>query len=207
LTDTTKQDKKESRESSLEEKQTMEETESMLKAEFQTQLSESDLIDFKLYHNYHSIDGIMKLIFGLFTLAICGVSVSTKHVNEIYVIIMGLLGLFFTIYPPVAMILKVKKQMKKIPVFRGPVKYLVTEEKITMFQGEVCEELLWDDVVKIRYTGRSLILYGTTVRANIIPLKDLGRQAEAFLVIAGRKLKAYQMKIDIKKIIRRADKS
>jgi hypothetical protein len=184
----------------------MDETDSMLKAEFQTQLSESDVMDFKFYHNYHSIDGIIKLLFGVTALVMCGVSFSMKQVNEIYMVMMGFLGFCFTVYPPIAMMLKVKKHMKKMPVFCGPVKYLVTEEKITMYQGDACEELLWDDVVKIKCTGRSLILYGTTVRANIIPLKELGQQAEVFLIIAGRKLKPYQMKIDIKKVVRRADR-
>ena len=73
----------------------------------------------------------------------CGIDQSGKY---IYTLMMGFFGLFFTVYTPVGMYLKVKKQMKTVPVFREPVKYIVTEEKITLSQGDVKEELLWDDI-------------------------------------------------------------
>jgi hypothetical protein len=191
-------------EHNLEEECTMEENDSMLKAEFQTQVSEGDLMDFKIYHNYHSISGVAGLLFGIIALIICVVSIN--RVNISYTLMMGFFGLFFTIYTPIGMKIKVKNQMKKVPAFRGPVKYTVTEEKIMLNQGDISEELLWDDIFKIKCTGKSLVLYITSVRANIIPLKDLKDQTECFLMIAGKKLKPFQIKLNTKKVIAAANR-
>ena len=75
-------------------------------------------------------------------------------------------------------------------------------EKITLSQGEVSEELLWDDIFTIKCTGKSMILYITSVRANIIPLECLDRQqAENFIKIAREKLKPFQVKLNDASVI------
>lgn len=57
------------------------------------------------------------------------------------------------------------------------------------------EEMLWEDIFKIKCTGKSLVLYITSVRANIIPLCDIGDELDAFLTIAEKKLKPFQIKV------------
>ena len=173
----------------------------MLKAEFETCIGKKELMDFKVYHNYHSISGIAALLFGIIVLIICVVSIN--QVNISYTLMMGFFGLFFTVYTPVGMYLKVKKQMKTVPVFREPVKYIVTEEKITLSQGDVKEELLWDDIFTIKCTGKNLILYITSVRANIIPLSDLGEEAPKFIEIARKKLRPFQIKFNDEKVLKK----
>jgi hypothetical protein len=171
------------------------------KAEFETNINESDLMDFKVYHNYHSVGGVAGLLFGIIALVICVVSIN--QVNISYTLMMGFFGIFFTVYTPIGMKLKVKKQVKSVAAFREPVKYTVTEEKIVLQQGEVTEEMLWDDIFKIKCTGKSLILYITSVRANIIPLRDIKDQAEAFLQIAEKKLKPFQIKVNKNKLAKK----
>lgn len=169
-----------------------------LTAQFQTQVTEKDLMNFKLYHNYHSVGGVAGLLFGIVALVICIVSIN--YVNISYTLMMGFFGIFFTIYTPIGMKLKVRKQMKNVAAFKEPVKYVVTEDKITLSQGEVTEELLWDQVYKIKSTGKSLVLYITAVRANIIPIKDLGNQAGTFLKIARTSLRPFQVKVNDSKL-------
>lgn len=176
----------------------MEESKTQLKAEFETKVEAKDLMDFKVYHNYHSVSGIATVIFGIIALIICVVSIG--QVNIAYTLMMGFFGLFFTVYTPIGMWFKVKKQMKKVPVFREPVKYTVTSEKIVLTQGEIKEELLWDDIFKIVCTGKSIVLYITAVRANIIPLESLGDSAQSFIEIARQKLRPFQVKVDDKKL-------
>ncbi len=177
----------------------MEESKMQLKVEFETKVEAKDLMDFKVYHNYHSISGIATVMFGIIALIICVVSIG--QVNISYTLMMGFFGLFFTVYTPISMWFKVKRQMKKVPVFREPVKYTVTAEKIVLTQGDIREELLWDDIFKIVCTGKSLVLYITAVRANIIPLENLGGSAQNFIAIARQKLRPFQVKVDDKKLI------
>ena len=149
-----------------------------LQVQFETQVTEQDLMNFKLYHNYHSVGGV-----------------SVGQVNISYTLMMGFFGLFFTVYTPIGMKLKVKQQMKTVAAFKEPVRYTVTEEKILLQQGAVTEEMLWEDIFKIKCTGKSLVLYITSVRANIIPLRDIGDELDAFLTIAEKKLKPFQIKV------------
>lgn len=177
-------------------KKQMEET---LRVEFETKVGEKDLMDFKLYHNYHSVSGIATVLFGIIAMVICIVSIGEVHIS--YTLMMGFFGLFFTVYTPIGMALKVRNQMKRVPSFREPVRYTVTAEKILLAQGDVKEELLWDDIFKIICTGKSIVLYITAVRANIIPLEALGEQAEAFLAIAKHCLRPFQIKLNEAQVI------
>ena len=36
-----------------------------LQVQFETQVTEQDLMNFKLYHNYHSVGGVAGLLFGI----------------------------------------------------------------------------------------------------------------------------------------------
>ena len=101
---------------------------------------------------------------------------------------MAFFGLFFTIYTPIGIKTKVRRQMKASQSLSDPVKYTVTENKITLSQGDIHEELLWEEVYKLKATPKCVILYLSAVRANVIPFKCLGDKAESFVMIAEKKL-------------------
>ena len=170
-----------------------------MQVEFTAEVTESDLMNFKLYHNYHSVGGVAGFLFGVVALIICGFSIA-NDLNISYTLMMGFFGLFFTVYTPIGMKLKVKQQIKANPAFNKPIKYTVTQDKIILTLGEVTEELTWDDIFKITCTGKNLILYITSVRANIIPLKCIGSDLDTFLKIAQTKLKPFQIKVNKNKI-------
>ncbi len=174
-----------------------------LKAEFETTIEAKDLMNFKVYHNYHSVSGIISLIFGVIMLTVCGWVSTYENANISYILMSGFFGLFFTVWTPIGMWLSVRKQMKKAEAFKEPIKYVVTSEKITLSQGEIVEELTWDDVFKIICTGKSLVFYITPVRANIIPLCNIGDEVEDFIKIARKKLRPFQVKLNDKKVIER----
>lgn len=168
--------------------------------EFETLVNEKHLMDFKLYHNYHSVSGIATLLFGAIMLVIC--VVSFNQVNISYTLMTGFFGLFFTVYTPIGMYLKTNRQVKKAAAFQQPVKYTATDEKIILSQGDIAEELLWEEIYKIKATKKSLILYITAVRANVIPFECLGSSAESFLKLASKNLKPFQLKLSEDKVIK-----
>lgn len=183
----------------------MADSNSQLTVDFTAEVTKQDLMNFKLYHNYHSVGGVAGFLFGIIALIICGFSIANK-LNISYILMMGFFGLFFTVYTPIGMKLKVNSQIKQNPAFNKPIRYVVTEDKITLTMGDVTEELMWDDIFRIKCTGRSLVLYITSVRANIIPLKCIGNQMEAFFNIANKKLKPFQLKLNQQKVIESAKK-
>ena len=88
------------------------------RVEFETRIGAKELMDFKIYHNYHSVSGIASLLFGIIALVICIVSIN--RVNISYTLMMGFFGLFFTVYTPIGMKRKVNKQIKTVPAFADP---------------------------------------------------------------------------------------
>lgn len=177
-----------------------------LVAEFETKVEAKDLMNFKIYHNYTSISGIATLLVGIVMLVMCLTISSYDNANISYILISGFFGLFFTVWTPIGMWLSVRKQMKKAEGFKEPIKYVVTAEKIKLSQGEVEEELSWDDIFKIKSTGKSVILYISTVRANVIPLRCIGDEAGDFIELARKKLRPFQVKLNDKKVIEKAKK-
>lgn len=174
-------------------------------ADFTAEVTQKDLMNFKLYHNYHSVGGVAGFLFGIIALIICVFSIA-NNLNISYILMMGFFGLFFTVYTPIGMKLKVKSQIKQNPAFNTPIRYIVTPEKITLTMADVTEELAWDDIFRIKCTGRSLVLYVTAVRANIIPLQCIANQMETFIGIAETKLKPFQLKLNKQKVIEQAKK-
>lgn len=85
------------------------------RVEFETRIGAKELMDFKIYHNYHSVSGIASLLFGIIALVICIVSIN--RVNISYTLMMGFLDFFFTVYTPIGMKRKVNKQIKTVPAF------------------------------------------------------------------------------------------
>ena len=169
------------------------------KVEFVTDIQMNDLMDFKIYHNYHSFSGLATVLFGIIMIVISCVSIG--RFNIAYTLMTGFFGFFFTIYTPIGIYLKVKKQIKTIPAFKEPVKYTVTNEKIALSQGDITEDLLWSDIYKIKFTGKSMVLYITSVNANIIPLRCVDGCLKDFLEIIRKQLKPYQVKFSDKKVL------
>jgi hypothetical protein len=113
---------------------------------------------------------------------------------------MAFFGLFFTVYTPIGMKRKVRRQMKEQEA--AAVTYTVTEDGIVVSQSEEHANLPWEEVFRLKATGSSLILYITSVRANIIPFRCLGDDAQGFLEIAESKLTPYQIKLNRRKVIK-----
>lgn len=171
---------------------------------FVTDIQQNDLMDFKIYHNYHSFSGLATVLFGVIMIVISCVSIG--RFNIAYTLMTGFFGFFFTIYTPIGIYFKVKKQVKTIPAFKEPVKYTVTDEKITLSQGEITEDLLWSDIYKIKFTGKNIVLYITSINANIIPLRCIKDCLNDFLEIVRKQLKPYQVKFSDKKVLAAAQR-
>ena len=113
---------------------------------------------------------------------------------------MGLFGVFFFFYPIVNMRLGTKKQMKTVAAFKEPMHYSAGEDKIIVSQGDMSEELAWEQIYKIRFTGSNLILYLSSVRANVLTVNSMGEAAVPFVKMCQKKLKPFQVKVNMGKL-------
>lgn len=147
-----------------------------------------DLYSFMLQHTYRCAGGVLSLLFsiGAFILLLnCFTAVGTE-----YKIILVICSALFTIINPLMLWQRAKRQVKRNPGFCAPIEYTFTGKGFTMQQGETKATAEWRDLWKIRDGKKYLYLYGNTVRANIIPKKQLGAQAQELsrMIKEGRRL-------------------
>ena len=62
------------------------------------------------------------------------------------------------------------------------------------------EELAWEQIYKIRFTGSNLILYLSSVRANVLTVNSMGEAAVPFVKMCQKKLKPFQFKVNMDKL-------
>ncbi|MCI8372518.1 MAG: YcxB family protein [Lachnospiraceae bacterium] len=143
----------------------------MEKLELNVQLSAKQYYHFNVYHCYHSLNGILSIFLGIVCMAY-GI-VFQEALRTAQVVMFVALGVLFIIYNPIALYLRSKRRFLQNPVMKNPVAYQFAETGITLKQGEVEEEMLWENIYKIVKTRESMIFYLTKYHANIIPLSEM----------------------------------
>ena len=84
-------------------------------------------------------------------------------------------GLLILLYLPVSLFLKAKQQSLN-PAFKKPLHYKLTEEGVTVSQGEEEQSQKWEDMYKAGSTLGSILLYTGKRSASIFPKKQLREQ-------------------------------
>ncbi len=133
--------------------------------ELDIRISAGDLYDYMLRHTYNSASGILGSSFGAMLVVL---AVGTGQ--WLYLVF----GLIMLLYLPWTLFIKSRKQVLMNPSFREPLHYSLTEEGVTISQGEESVTYPWEEMQKAVSTGRSIILYTSPVNATIFPRKQLG---------------------------------
>lgn len=136
-----------------------------MELEIDVKMTANALYDYMLYHTYHSFAGILGAVVGVFL-----VIVFVSGQSPIYLIA----GLVVLGYLPYALFTRSRRQYLSTPAFKEPLKYIFTDEGVSVSQNEATESMIWADMVKAVSTPTSIILYTSKVNASIFPKKDLG---------------------------------
>lgn len=154
--------------------------------EFDVKVTAGALYDYLLFHTYTSFSGMLGTLVGVFMIM---AFISTKYV--IYLIA----GVVLIVYLPGALFLRAMQQVQNTPAFKQPLHYKMTDEGVSVSQGESEEQQSWDTCVKAVSTGRSIILYTTRTTASIFPKKDLGDKREALIQMISTHMPPEKVKI------------
>lgn len=157
-----------------------------MELEFDVKVTSGALYDYLLYHTYTGFSGMLGTLVGVFLLI---AFVSTKYM--IYLIA----GVVLIAYLPCSLFLKAKQQALNNAAFRQPLHYKMTDEGISVSQGESEEKQSWDTCVKAVSTGKSIILYTSKATASIFPKKDLGDKKEALIQMISTHMPPNKVKI------------
>ena len=77
--------------------------------EFDSKVTQKDLIRFKFYHKYHTVSGMAEILLALILIVLS--VISAGKVNVSYTLMVGVFGVFFLVFPSADMILRAKRQM------------------------------------------------------------------------------------------------
>lgn len=157
-----------------------------MELEFDVKVTTSVLYDYLLFHTYTSISGMLGTLVGVILLM---AFLSTRYV--IYLIA----GVVLIAYLPGALFLRAMQQVQNTPAFKRPLHYRMTDEGVSVSQGDSEEQQSWDSCVKAVSTGRSIILYTSRTTASIFPKKDLGDKKEALIQMISTHMPPQKVKI------------
>ncbi len=156
-----------------------------MELEFDVNISAGDLYDYMLRHTYSAASGILGSAVGAL-----GVVAFFMNGYPLYLI----LGVVILFYLPVSLWLRAKRQALD-PVFKQPLHYKMTEEGVSVSQGEEEQFQRWEDMYKAVSTGRSIILYTSMVNASIFPKEGLGEKRQDVIAMISTHMPAKKVNI------------
>ena len=146
---------------------------------FEIKITDKDMFRFNLYHTYHTFNGIISVVVGIFVFVVC--YFVRDRLQPTDVILYIALGLALLLYSPITLFMRSKAQVAASEVLQNPLFYefnddgVLVSTKVTQEEGASNSALLpWKDVYKIVETKTQLLVYSSRVNAYVIPLVQLG---------------------------------
>lgn len=157
-----------------------------MRVEFDVKITAADLYDYMLSHTYSGFSGLFGSIVGaIFIIMYFSVG------YFLYLIA----GAVILLYIPCSLFLRAHKQVALNEAFKKPLHYVLTDEGVTVSQGENEMFQEWDVVYKAKSTNRSLLIYTSKVNAWIFPKRDLGKDKEAVIQLISAHVAPNKVKI------------
>lgn len=144
----------------------------MQEIEFQVKLQTKDLYRFTMRHTYVSIGGIFSLLISFGCLGICLVNFRQLVPSTIAVLL--IVAALFTVIQPVMLYGKCAAQVKRSKDIKDELSYILSEDGITVRQGEEEARIKWYQIRKVVYGGKGIYVYMSPVRAFIFPRESCG---------------------------------
>ena len=157
-----------------------------MKVEFDVKITAADLYDYMLSHTYNSFSGLFGSVVGALFV------VMYFYVGYFLYLIAGVVIL---LYIPCSLFMRAHKQVALNEAFKKPLHYVLTDEGVTVSQGENEMFQEWNVVYKAKSTNRSLLIYTSKVNAWIFPKKDLGKDKEAVIRLISAHVAPEKVKI------------
>lgn len=153
-----------------------------MKVEFDVNVTVKDLFVFLMNNTYKRFTGVLWL---LFSCGCVGVVVYTwGDIPLLNSIILILVAAFYTVFNPLILYSKAKKQVKNNDYFRNTLSYTVDGSGITVEQGEDKAAIKWEEMWKAVKFGSLVVVYVTTIRAFILPIRCMGDKYNDFVDLA-----------------------
>ena len=143
----------------------------MKEVKFSVQITVKDMFAFLMHHSYRGTSLIADAVvtFGAIGLLIAGFGEG----DPVKTTALILVALLFTVVHPLQLYNRAVKQVKNNEVFKLPLDYVLTDEGITLSQGEETQSFTWADVYQIKEYKSQILVYTGRVYACIWPKRVL----------------------------------
>lgn len=157
-----------------------------MEVKFDTDITVKDMYKFLLNNTYRRFTGIVWVIF---TFAVVFITIYTWGTMEImYSVILIVLALLYAANPLI-LYFKAKSQVRNTPSFQKPLSYVLDEEGISISQDDDNAEVKWDEIWKIVRYGSEVIVYVSSVRAFIWPVRCIEDKYDDIVKITSEHMK------------------
>ena len=150
-----------------------------MQTEFKVNITVKDMFCFQMNNTYRKLTGIIWIIFSI---VVIGVVIYTwgdvKILNSILLIVVASL---YTIVNPILIYLRSKAQIKNNDYFNNELTYRTDSKGITVSQGSESTSIKWDEMWKAVKYGEIVVVYVTTIRVFILPIRCIGEQYNNFV--------------------------
>lgn len=148
--------------------------ESYKEVKFSVQMKTVYMFDFLYWHSYHGVTGIIN--YALSFAGIAALIAGFGKGNTFITVMLIALAALFTVVNPLSLLYKASRQVKKSTMFAKPLYYKFDTRGFSISQDNNSDSADWNQVVFIRETGKSIILYLGAANALILPKKEIGGQ-------------------------------
>lgn len=128
-----------------------------MKAEFDMKINTMSMYRFLMNHAYRGLSGIFGILAGIGLIAYYVLSAKDGGGSNAWMFLV--FGVLFLVYQPWTLYSAALKQTKLNPVFKHPLHYILTEEKLEVQQEEASSQIEWDKVWMVRETAQSILVY------------------------------------------------
>lgn len=162
----------------------------MKEIDFDVTLRTGELFSFTMRHTYYSVSGVFSLLISFGSLFIC-LTTFQKFSTTTSMVLLFIAALF-TIIQPVMLYVKCKVQIKKSENINTALHYVLSEEGISICQGEQEAQIKWYEIRKAVYAKKGLYLYMSPVRAFIFPKEQCGEKYHEICSLVKQQIKKYE---------------
>lgn len=164
-----------------------------MKIEFKVKMKPQYMYNFLINHIYRSFMGAFSILVGI---AAIGMAVySSKGGGSTYMLCYVVVAGLALVYPPIMLWSRARQQVAQSPVFKNPIAYEVVDEGIHVIHIDQDAFGKWEEIYKIRSTGKSIVVYMDKKRAMIWPKECLGEQYDTVVDLIRIKMPAEKVKI------------
>lgn len=153
-----------------------------MKAEFKVNITPKDMFCFLINNTYRKFTGIIWIIFSI---AVIGVAVYTwGDVNIGNSILLIVTASLYTVINPLILWMKANAQIKHNNYFNNELVYAVDAKGISVSQNEESTTIKWDEMWKAVKYGKLVVVYVSTIRAFILPIRCMEDEYNNFVELA-----------------------